>query len=150
MRKTMAVLLFIAAGSAQAQLGDLLKKLDPSKAQKAAKAVRAATHEFSEGEEADIGRVVAAMQSIGGEVIITADHGNVEMMMDNINHQPHTQHTTNLVPMLYIGRPATLAETGALSDLAPTLLKMMGLPQPAEMTGKPLVTFAQANAAASA
>lgn len=97
-----------------------------------------------------IGRVVAAMQSIGGEVIITADHGNVEMMMDNVNHQPHTQHTTNLVPMLYIGRPATLAETGALSDLAPTLLKMMGLPQPAEMTGKPLVEFTQATAAASA
>jgi predicted Zn-dependent protease len=60
MRKTMAVLLFIAAGSAQAQLGDLLKKLDPSKAQKAAKAVHAATHEFTEAEEADIGRVVAA------------------------------------------------------------------------------------------
>lgn len=103
-----------------------------------------------EAVDSCIGRVVAAMQSIGGEVIITADHGNVEMMMDNVNHQPHTQHTTNLVPMLYIGRPARLAETGALSDLAPTLLKMMGLPQPAEMTGKPLVEFAQATAAASA
>lgn len=90
-----------------------------------------------------IGRVVAAMQSIGGEVIITADHGNVEQMMDNVNHQPHTQHTTNLVPFLYIGRKAQLAKVGegALSDIAPTLLKMMGLPQPAEMTGKPLLQF---------
>jgi 2,3-bisphosphoglycerate-independent phosphoglycerate mutase len=88
-----------------------------------------------------IGRVVKAMQSIGGEVIITADHGNAEMMMDNINHQPHTQHTTNLVPMLYVGRPANTAKTGALSDLAPTLLKMMGVPQPAEMTGHALVEF---------
>jgi 2,3-bisphosphoglycerate-independent phosphoglycerate mutase len=97
-----------------------------------------------------IGRVVAAMQSIGGEVIITADHGNVEQMVDNVNHQPHTQHTTNLVPLFYIGRDAQLADTGALSDLAPTLLKMMGLPQPAEMTGKPLVDFKQAPAVANA
>lgn len=88
-----------------------------------------------------IGRVVEAMQSIGGEVIITADHGNVETMLDTVNHQPHTQHTTNLVPLLYIGRQAKLAETGALSDIAPTLLKMMGVTQPSEMTGKPLVEF---------
>lgn len=96
-----------------------------------------------EAVDACIGRVVAAMQSIGGEVIITADHGNVEQMMDNVNHQPHTQHTTNLVPLLYIGRKAQLAKVGegALSDIAPTLLKMMGLPQPAEMTGKPLLQF---------
>lgn len=89
-----------------------------------------------------IGRVVKAMQSIGGEVIITADHGNVEQMQDIENNQPHTQHTTNLVPLLYIGRPATMAATGALSDLAPSLLKMMGLPQPVEMTGKALIDFA--------
>ncbi len=88
-----------------------------------------------------IGRVVHAMQSIGGEVIITADHGNAECMEDHIHHQPHTQHTTNPVPLLYIGRPAQLADTGALSDLAPTLLHMMGLPQPPEMTGRPLMEF---------
>ena len=63
------------------------------------------------------------------------------MMQDLTNNQPHTQHTTNLVPMLYIGRPATAALTGALSDLSPTLLKMMGLPQPAEMTGHALIEF---------
>ena len=88
-----------------------------------------------------IGRVVNAMQSIGGEVLITADHGNAELMYDEANHQPHTQHTTNLVPLFYIGRKAELSGDGALSDLAPTLLHMMGLAQPAEMTGKTLVHF---------
>jgi len=88
-----------------------------------------------------VGHVVSAMQSIGGEVIITADHGNAELMRDYEHNQPHTQHTTNLVPLIYIGRKAKLLENGALSDLAPTLLHMMGLPQPVEMTGKNLVEF---------
>jgi 2,3-bisphosphoglycerate-independent phosphoglycerate mutase len=97
-----------------------------------------------------LGRVVRAMQKVGGEVIITADHGNAECMEDHVHHQPHTQHTTNLVPLLYIGRPATLAETGSLSDIAPTVLHMMGLPQPAEMTGHALVEFAEAPLAVNA
>jgi 2,3-bisphosphoglycerate-independent phosphoglycerate mutase len=63
------------------------------------------------------------------------------MMQDYENHQPHTQHTTNLVPLIYVGRKAKIAETGALSDLAPTLLQMMGVPQPVEMTGKSLLKF---------
>lgn len=88
-----------------------------------------------------LGRVVPAMQEIGGEVLITADHGNAECMLDLANQQPHTAHTTNVVPFLYVGRPAQLAETGALEDIAPTLLRMMGLPQPHEMTGHPLVEF---------
>ena len=88
-----------------------------------------------------VDRVVSAAQSVGAEVIITADHGNAEMMHDDINNQVHTQHTTNLVPLIYVGRQATLANTGALSDVAPTLLAMMGLPQPIEMTGKNLVKF---------
>ena len=88
-----------------------------------------------------VGRVVAAAQSVGAEVIITADHGNAEQMFDTDNNQAHTQHTTNLVPFIYIGRHATLAKTGALSDLAPTLLTMMGVPQPLEMTGKSLINF---------
>lgn len=88
-----------------------------------------------------LGRVVRAMQRIGGEVLVTADHGNAECMEDHVHKQPHTQHTTNLVPLLYIGRAAHLAETGALSDVAPTLLRIMGLPQPPEMTGRPLVEF---------
>lgn len=88
-----------------------------------------------------VGRVVSAMQAIGGEVIITADHGNAELMHDYKNNQPHTQHTTNLVPLIYVGRKATLSNDGALSDIAPTLLNIMGLVQPIEMTGKSLVTF---------
>jgi 2,3-bisphosphoglycerate-independent phosphoglycerate mutase len=86
-----------------------------------------------------IGRVVKAMQSIGGEVIITADHGNAEQMADNVTHQAHTAHTLNPVPFLYIGRKAKLNDGGALRDLAPSLLSMMGLPQPAEMTGHSLI-----------
>lgn len=92
-----------------------------------------------------IGRVVEAIQAIGGEVIITADHGNAELMQDYKNNQPHTQHTTNVVPMIYVGRKATLADNGALSDLAPTLLNMMGVSQPTEMTGKNLITFTSNN-----
>jgi 2,3-bisphosphoglycerate-independent phosphoglycerate mutase len=88
-----------------------------------------------------IGRAVAAMQEIGGEVLITADHGNAETMLDPATRQPHTAHTLNVVPLLYIGRKAKIASGGALQDVAPTLLAMMGLPQPPEMTGKPLVTF---------
>ena len=88
-----------------------------------------------------IGKVVSAMREVGGEVLITADHGNAEMMADPATHQAHTAHTLNLVPLLYIGRKARVAEGGALQDVAPTLLAMMGLPQPAEMTGTSLVRF---------
>ena len=86
-----------------------------------------------------IGRVVKAMHFIGGEVIITADHGNAEQMLDRATQQAHTAHTLNFVPFLYIGRKARLAEGGALRDLAPSLLTMMGLPQPPEMTGHSLI-----------
>jgi 2,3-bisphosphoglycerate-independent phosphoglycerate mutase len=88
-----------------------------------------------------VGRAVEAMQSIGGEVLITADHGNAENMMDTAKGQPHTAHTLNLVPFLYVGRQAHMARKGALEDVAPTLLRMMGLPQPMEMTGHPLIEF---------
>jgi 2,3-bisphosphoglycerate-independent phosphoglycerate mutase len=88
-----------------------------------------------------IGRAVAAMQEIGGEVLITADHGNAETMLDTATQQPHTAHTLNLVPLLYVGRKAKAADGGALQDVAPTLLAMMGLPQPLQMTGKPLITL---------
>ena len=88
-----------------------------------------------------IGRAVTAMQEIGGEVLITADHGNAETMLDPETRQPHTAHTLNLVPLLYVGRKARAAERGALQDVAPTLLAMMGLPQPPQMTGKSLITI---------
>jgi 2,3-bisphosphoglycerate-independent phosphoglycerate mutase len=88
-----------------------------------------------------VGRAVDAMQEVGGEVLITADHGNAEMMRDEQTHQAHTAHTLNVVPVLYIGRKATTVEHGALQDVAPTLLAMMGLPKPAEMTGQSLLQF---------
>jgi 2,3-bisphosphoglycerate-independent phosphoglycerate mutase len=86
-----------------------------------------------------IGRVISAAKNIGAEVLITADHGNAELMRDYENMQPHTQHTTNVVPFIYVGRHSTLANTGALSDIAPTMLYLMGLAQPTEMTGTSLV-----------
>jgi 2,3-bisphosphoglycerate-independent phosphoglycerate mutase len=86
-----------------------------------------------------LGRVIRAMQEAGGEVLITADHGNAELMHDESTHQAHTAHTLNVVPLLYIGRKARVARGGALQDVAPTLLTMMGLPRPSEMTGKPLI-----------
>ncbi len=86
-----------------------------------------------------IGRVVKAMQAISGEVIITADHGNAEQMIDHHTHQAHTAHTLNPVPFIYIGRKFKLIEQGALRDIAPSLLSIMGLPQPVEMTGQSLI-----------
>jgi len=94
--------------------------------------------------DACIGRVVAAVRAVGGEVLITADHGNAETMFDPATGQPHTAHTLNRVPFLYVGRPATVAPGGALQDLAPTMLALMGLPQPPEMTGHSLVRLAPA------
>jgi 2,3-bisphosphoglycerate-independent phosphoglycerate mutase len=88
-----------------------------------------------------IGRATTAMREIGGEVLITADHGNAETMLDTHTGQAHTAHTLNLVPLLYVGRKARIADRGALQDVAPTLLAMMGLPQPREMTGKSLITL---------
>jgi 2,3-bisphosphoglycerate-independent phosphoglycerate mutase len=88
-----------------------------------------------------LGRVVKAMQDAGGELLITADHGNAETMFDETTRQAHTAHTLNVVPLLYIGRKAKISAGGALQDVAPTLLRMMGLPQPPEMTGRPLIDF---------
>jgi len=88
-----------------------------------------------------IDRVVRAARDTGGEVLITADHGNAEQMYDPETRQPHTAHTLNRVPCLYAGRAATMRDGGALRDIAPTLLAMMGLPAPREMTGRALLAF---------
>jgi len=88
-----------------------------------------------------IGRVVDALKSVGGECLITADHGNAEQMVDEKTGQAHTAHTCDPVPLIYVGRQAVAAKTGALSDISPTLLTLMNLPQPAEMTGKPLMSL---------
>ena len=84
-------------------------------------------------------RVVDAIQKVGGEALITADHGNAEQMVNPKTGQPHTAHTSNLVPLIYIGRSAELLPHGALSDIAPTMLYLMGLEQPPEMNGRSLV-----------
>jgi 2,3-bisphosphoglycerate-independent phosphoglycerate mutase len=91
--------------------------------------------------DACIGRVVAAARGAGGEVLITADHGNAEKMRDETTGQPHTAHTLCLVPCVFVGRPATIAGGGSLQDVAPTLLAMLGLPEPPEMSGRSLLTF---------
>ncbi|HEY9198339.1 MAG TPA: 2,3-bisphosphoglycerate-independent phosphoglycerate mutase [Gammaproteobacteria bacterium] len=95
-----------------------------------------------------LGRVEEALMRTGGEMLITADHGNAEKMLGDDTGQAHTAHTTNLVPLLYIGRPAELKPNGALCDIAPTLLTLMNLPRPAEMSGTSLVDL-QAVAAAA-
>jgi len=86
-----------------------------------------------------IGRVVESARRVGGELLITADHGNAEMMHDGDTGQMHTAHTLNRVPLVYVGRQAVIAEGGALADIAPTMLALLGLPQPPEMTGRSLL-----------
>lgn len=86
-----------------------------------------------------LGKIVNALQEVGGEALITADHGNAELMFDKKTHQPHTAHTSELVPLMYIGRKADVTKTnGTLSDIAPTMLYLMGISQPNEMTGQSL------------
>lgn len=86
--------------------------------------------------------VLAALAKVDGEALITADHGNVEEMFDDVSGQVSTQHTTLPVPLVYAGsRQVALNSGGSLADVAPTMLALMGLKQPTEMTGKSLVTF---------
>ena len=92
-----------------------------------------------EAIDACVGRVVDALERCGGEMLVTADHGNAELMLDSDTGQVHTAHTTNLVPLIYFGRPAKMSEHGALSDIAPSMLYLMNMELPPEMTGTPLV-----------
>jgi 2,3-bisphosphoglycerate-independent phosphoglycerate mutase len=87
-----------------------------------------------------LGRIEAALLEVDGQALITADHGNCEQMSDYESGQNHTQHTTEHVPLVYVGKRALTLDPagGKLADIAPTLLAMMGLPQPIEMTGKNL------------
>lgn len=87
-----------------------------------------------------LGRVVEALEKVGGELLVTADHGNAELMCLD-DGQIHTAHTNNPVPFIYKGRPATVADGGRLSDIAPTMLYLLGLDKPAEMTGTSIVTL---------
>ncbi len=89
--------------------------------------------------DACLGRIVQALQDVGGALVATADHGNCEMMRDPVTHGPHTAHTTNPVPVFAFNSGAGALAQGRLADLAPTLLDLMGLKIPAEMTGQSLL-----------
>ncbi|WP_417787653.1 2,3-bisphosphoglycerate-independent phosphoglycerate mutase [Stutzerimonas xanthomarina] len=87
-----------------------------------------------------VGRIVEALEKVGGEALITADHGNVEQMEDAMTGQAHTAHTCEPVPFIYVGkRNLTIREGGVLADVAPTMLALLGMPVPAEMTGRSIV-----------
>ena len=87
-----------------------------------------------------MGRIVEALDKVGGEALITADHGNVEQMEDAMTGQAHTAHTCEPVPFIYYGkRKLKVREGGVLADVAPTMLTLLGLPVPTEMTGRSIV-----------
>jgi 2,3-bisphosphoglycerate-independent phosphoglycerate mutase len=87
-----------------------------------------------------LARVIAAAEQAGARLLVTADHGNCEMMIDPATGGPHTAHTTNPVPFVVVGSDAdhTMREGGALRDVGPTILRMLGLERPSEMDGRDL------------
>jgi 2,3-bisphosphoglycerate-independent phosphoglycerate mutase len=95
-----------------------------------------------EAVDSGVGAIVEAARAVGGAVIITADHGNCELMRDPVTGAPHTAHTVNPVPLLYVNdnhQDAKIRSGGRICDVAPTMLKLMGLPQPPAMSGVPLL-----------
>ena len=92
-----------------------------------------------EAVDLQLGRIADAIQSIGGALLVTADHGNCELMRDPVTGGPHTAHTTNPVPVLLFNTDRQALHDGRLADVAPTLLDLMGLPKPPEMTGMSLI-----------
>jgi 2,3-bisphosphoglycerate-independent phosphoglycerate mutase len=102
--------------------------------------IDAAVHAV-ETVDRSLGRLAEAVEAAGGTLVITADHGNAEMMRDPKTGEPHTAHTTNPVPFIVVNPPAAIGrlENGRLADVAPTLLALLGLPQPAAMTGRSLI-----------
>lgn len=101
--------------------------------------ILAAAIKAVEAVDKGLGAIADAIAAQGGALLVTADHGNAEMMRDPETGGPHTAHTTNPVPVFLAGAPAgAKLHDGVLADLAPTILKLMGLAQPVEMTGQPL------------
>ena len=103
--------------------------------------VEAAAIQAIEAVDKCVGRAVDAVKEVNGQMFICADHGNAEQLIDEENGEPFTAHTTNPVPFILVNAdPAyQLREGGCLADIAPTLIELMGLEQPAEMTGKSLL-----------
>jgi 2,3-bisphosphoglycerate-independent phosphoglycerate mutase len=101
--------------------------------------ILAAAIKAVETVDTGLGRILAAIEAQGGALLVTADHGNCELMRDPETGEPYTAHTTNPVPVVLANTHAKSLHNGRLADIAPTLLKLMGLPQPAEMTGRPLI-----------
>ena len=89
--------------------------------------------------DASVGRIAEAITKAGGALLVTADHGNCELMRDPETGGPHTAHTTNPVPVLLLGGDNAFLGEGRLADIAPTLLELMGLRQPVEMSGRSLL-----------
>jgi 2,3-bisphosphoglycerate-independent phosphoglycerate mutase len=103
-----------------------------------------ATVKAVEATDRGVGELLAALERVGGRAVICADHGNAEQMWDPTTHSPHTAHTLNLVEVFVAGDGFAKGKTqmrplGRLADIAPTVLHLMGLPKPAEMTGDSLV-----------
>jgi 2,3-bisphosphoglycerate-independent phosphoglycerate mutase len=97
-----------------------------------------------EATDRGVGELLAALERVGGKAVVCADHGNCEQMWDPVHHSPHTSHTLNLVEVFVVGEGfaagrTRMREGGRLADIAPTLLQLMGLPQPAEMKGQSLI-----------
>ena len=89
-----------------------------------------------------VDRILTAVEKIGGVALITADHGNAELMFDPATNQPHTAHTTNPVPLILVDekkRFGSLRGGGSLQNVAPTMLDILGIDKPAEMTGESLL-----------
>jgi 2,3-bisphosphoglycerate-independent phosphoglycerate mutase len=96
-----------------------------------------------------LGRLRVAVEKAGGVLLVTADHGNIELMKDQVTHEPHTAHTTLDVPIIAVNaRPGIRLVNGRLADVAPTLLDLMGLPKTVQMTGHSLVELVTAESAA--
>ncbi len=111
--------------------------------------ILAAAVKAAEAVDGCLTRIEAALKKAGGAMIVTADHGNLEMMRDPSTHVAHTQHTTGPVSVLLVNGPANIdrLENGRLADIAPTVLALLGLPQPQDMTGHSLLHRATARAA---
>jgi 2,3-bisphosphoglycerate-independent phosphoglycerate mutase len=89
-----------------------------------------------------VDRILSAVEKVGGVALITADHGNCELMFDSQTNQPHTAHTTNPVPLILFDaakRFGTLRGGGALENVAPTILNILGIGQPRQMTAESLL-----------